>query len=147
MFPKIYRVARKDQLYTVSFRVRQVEGGGPLDLGFAARTRGGWQSLGLLARIAPARDGQPSATRSSRQRPRSAKSSSRASRPARTRSTTFLQTRARRPLNDPASLNSARCRVRKNREFAPPQTRDFYQFLIDTERNYWTGIAGYLRTS
>ena len=36
--------------------------------------------------------------------------------------------------------------VVNSREFAPLQTRrDFYQFLVDTERAYWTGMAGYLK--
>ena len=151
MFPKIYRRVslEKDQPYTVSFRARQVEGGGPLDLGFAvARTRGGWQSLGLLA---PYRAGKGWTT------VRHTFLATETTDLAEIQFTRFktgtyeiddlsFRPGAASALNDPASLELGAVPVVKNREFAPPQTRrDFYQFLIDTERNYWTGIASYLK--
>jgi len=150
-FPKIYRLVslEKDQPYTVSFRVRQVAGQPAPDLGFAvARTRGGWQSLGL---IAPYRAGKQ----------------------WRTIHHTFLATEttdlaeiqftrfktgeyeiddlsfkpgAVGAFSDRADLELGAVPVVNSREFAPLQTRrDFYQFLIDTERAYWSGIAGYLK--
>ena len=35
--------------------------------------------------------------------------------------------------------------VKKEGKSAPVMTRDFYQFLCDTERAYWTGMRDYLR--
>ncbi|MDI9445071.1 MAG: carbohydrate binding domain-containing protein, partial [Planctomycetota bacterium] len=150
-FPKIYRRVslEKDQPYTVSFRVRQVEGGASSELGFAvARTQGGWQSLGLLA---PHRVGKEWTT------VRHTFLATETTDRAEIQFTRFktgayeIDDLSFRPgavsaLNDPENLELGAVPVVKNREFAPPQTRrDFYEFLIDAERGYWTGIAGYLK--
>lgn len=150
-FPKIYRRVsiEKDQPYTVSFRVRQVAGEPAPDLGFAvARTRGGWQSLGL---VAPYRVGAQ----------------------WKTIHHTFLATEttdlaeiqftrfkigeyeiddlsfkpgATGAFGDSTGVELGAAPVVSSREYAPEQARrDFYQFLIDTERAYWTGIAAYLK--
>ncbi|NLX95656.1 MAG: hypothetical protein GXY83_05730, partial [Rhodopirellula sp.] len=150
MFPKIYRRVslKQDQPYTISFRARQVAGEGGL-LGFAvARTRGGWESLGLLA---PYRPGPQWTT------VRHTFLATETTDLAEIQFTRFktgtyeiddlsFRLGAASPFNDPASLELGAVPVVKSRAFAPPQTcRDFYQFLIDTERGYWTGIAGYLK--
>jgi len=54
-FPKIYRrvQVKKDFPYTVSFRIRRTSGK-PCEIGFAVANRSrGWESLGVITRIAP----------------------------------------------------------------------------------------------
>jgi hypothetical protein len=151
MFPKLFRriSIKKDQPYTVSFRVRRVKGEGPLTLGFAvAKTQGGWESLGL---VAPYEVGATWTT------------VTHAFYAAETTDLAELQfTRfkagayeiddlsfkpgAASAFNDAARLEDGTVPIVKSREFAPRQARrDFYQFLVDTERAYWHGIADFVK--
>lgn len=52
-----------------------------------------------------------------------------------------------RPLFDEASkIEEGSVPVVKSTGFVPPQARrDFYRFLTDTERAYWTGLASYVK--
>lgn len=152
MFPKIFRRVslKKGQPYTVSFRVRRVRGGeGPLTLGFGvAKTQGGWESLGVVA---------PYQVESGWKTVTHAFFAAETTDLAEIQFTRFkegayeiddlsFRIGAVGALDATARIEEGRLPVVRVAGFVPLQARrDFYQFMIDTERAYWTGIAAYLK--
>jgi len=151
MFPKIFRRVslKKGQPYTVSFRVRRVRGEGPLTLGFGvAKTQGGWESLGV---VAPYQVGDDWKTVTH------AFYAAETTDLAEIQFTRFkegayeiddlsLKSGAASAFNDAARVEDGTVPIVASRAFVPLQARrDFYRFLIDTERAYWTGIDAYLK--
>lgn len=152
LFPKLFRqvTVRKDQPYTLSFRIRCVEGEAGATLGLAvADTRGGWRSLGLhetfqagpgwkKMKFAFLATGDAEA--------------------AQVQLTRFkggmyelaglsFQSGAECQWKGAASLEDGNIPALLGGGFVPPQARrDHYQFLMDTERAYWTGMASYLKS-
>ena len=150
LFPKIYRrvAVQKDMPYTVSFRIRRTKGKGG-EVGFAvASRRKGWESLGILTRIEPtdewtehkfsfyAADDVPKAE---------------------IQFTRFCE--GTYEIDDlsfktgGASVDISGLTLEKGEipvvsargVVAPDMTRDFFQFLMDTEHAYWTGMRDYLQ--
>jgi hypothetical protein len=151
MFPKIFRRVslKKDQPYTVSFRVRRVEGGGPLTLGFAvAKTQGGWESLGLVAPYEVGKEWK---------KVTHAFLAAETTDLAEIQFTRFktgayeiddlsLKPGAETAFNVASRIEDGTVPVVTSRGFAPPEARrDFYRFLTDTERAYWHGIADFVK--
>jgi len=150
-FPKLFRTlaVRKDQPYTLSFKVRCAEGTPAATLGLAvADTARGWRSLGLhqmvpvgsnwktvsLAFMA-GDDSDQAQFQLTRFKPGTYELDD-----------LSFQSGAESDFDAAASLEEGTISTVRNGSFAPPQARrDFYQFLVDTERAYWTGIAGYLK--
>lgn len=150
-FPKLYRrvAVKKDVPYTVTFRIRRASGGTG-EVGFAvADRRHGWASLGVLTRLAPNAKWQTHAF--SFYAPEDVDA-------AEIQFTRFgaggvyeiddLSFRAGCDFTSLAGLSPAKGEIPivKARGTAPmPMLRDFYQFLVDTERAYWTGMQRYLQ--
>ena len=150
-FPKLFRhlSVRKNQPYTLSFKVRCAKGTPGATLGLAvADTKGGWRSLGAHQTIKV-----DSAWKAVHCAFIAADDSDKAQ---------FQLTRFKMgtyELADLSFLSGAKCdldatgRIEdstvpalKATGFVPSQARrDFYQFLMDTERAYWTGMASYLK--
>lgn len=148
--PKLHRrvSVRAGQPYTVSFRIRRVVGEGQSDLGFGvADAVNGWRNLGLLRRFRVGRDWLDvtqsfNATADSDE--------------ATIQFTRFapgeyeLDRLSFRPgSNEPAfsefRIEDGAMPLVRSTSCAPePVHRDFYQFLVDTERTYWTSMRDYL---
>lgn len=151
-FPKLFRrlSVRKDQPYTLSFRIRCAGGTPPATLGLAvADARGGWRSLGLHATVEAG-----SAWRTFRF-PFFATDDSETAQFQLTRlkpgryelADLSFQSGAIGDLDEGARIEDGTVPALKQAGFAPPLARrDFFEFLVDTERSYWTGMAGYLKT-
>jgi len=151
MFPKIFRRVslQKGQPYTVSFRVRRVRGEGPVTLGFGvAKTQGGWESLGVVEPFEVGNDWKTITH---------AFCAAETTDLAEIQFTRFkegayeiddlsLRHGAAGALGDAARIEDGSIPIVTSRAFAPLQARrDFYRFLIETERAYWTGIDTYLK--
>ncbi len=149
MYPKIHRrvSVKKDGVYTLSFRIRRLDGTGTAEIGTAlADTDGGWRSLGLLTRFDVGKDWKtvtfPIIV---------AENSS----SAEVQITRFpvgkyeiadlsFQSGAK-GFQVSGSLEDGTIPVLKSREFAPPVLRaDFSQFLNDTESAYWSGMCAFI---
>jgi hypothetical protein len=151
LFPKLLRTVsvKQGQPYTVSFRVRRTEGAGSAVLGLAiADTVDGWRSLGLLQKFTVDKAWKKMscsfvAVEDSAQ--------------AQVQITRFdvgayefddvsFQRGAVGEFSATARLEGGSVPIVKNNGFAPLQARrDFYQFIVDTERAYWTGLSDFLK--
>lgn len=149
-FPKLYRrvAIKKDMPYTVKFRIRRT-GGTAGEVGFAvADRREGWASLGVLTRFTPGKKWQ--SHEFSFYAPEDVEK-------AEIQFTRFgkgiyeiddLSFRMGCSFASLDSLSPLRGEIPivKGKGTAPmPMLRDFYQFLVDTERTYWTGMQRYLQ--
>ena len=149
-FPKIYRriAVKKGVPYTVSFRIRRVAGAaGEVGFAVADRTKG-WDSLGVLTRFTPGT--KWSAHSFSFYAPRDVEK-------AEIQFTRFkegtyeiddlsFKTGAKFLNLEGLSVEKGEIPIVKSRDAAPPpMQRDFYQFLVDTERAYWTGMQKFLQ--
>lgn len=150
-FPKLFRnlSVKEDQPYTLSFRIRRSDGAKPVTLGLAvADTTGGWRSLGLHQQLqvgAPWKkvsyafvaaddcdEAQFQLTRFKVGTYEVADLS--------------FQSGAQSEFDATQRLEDGSIPTIKTTAFAPRQaTRDFYQFLMDTERKYWLGMSDYLK--
>ena len=150
LFPKIYRrvAVEKDMPYTVSFRIRRVKGAAG-EVGFAvADRRKGWSSLGVLTRIEPT-TAWTTNTFSFYAADTVEK--------AEIQFTRFgegvyeiddLSFKTGGASMDVSGLSPEKGEipiVPARGCAAPTMTRDFYQFLCDTEHAYWTGMRDYLQ--
>ncbi len=150
-FPKIFRRVslKKGQPYTVSFRVRRVQGEGPLTLGFCvAKTQGGWMPMGVVA---------PYQVESDWKTFTHPFYASETTDLAEIQFTRFqvgayeiddlsFRSGAASAFTDTARIEEGAAPLLRIREFVPLQARhDFYRFLADTEHAYWTGIDTYLK--
>ena len=151
LFPKLFRSlsVKKDQLYTLSFRVRRTKGTGECKLGLAvADMTKGWRSLGVHQVI-----NVSSAWKTFSYAFQAADDSGK----AQFQLTRFkvgayevddlsFQSGAKSDFDASPRLEEAAIPPVKIGRFAPPPAvRDFYQFLVDTERKYWVGLADFLR--
>jgi len=149
-FPKIYRrvAVEKDVPYTVSFRIRRVKGAAG-EVGFAvADRRKGWSSLGVLTRLAPttkwtehtfafyAADSVPKAEI---QFTRFGEGVYEIDDLSFKTGGASMDVSGFSPEKGEIPIVPARGCA------APAMTRDFYQFLCDTEHAYWTGMREYLQ--
>jgi hypothetical protein len=150
-FPKMFRTVsvKKDQVYTLSFRIRCAPGTKGTTLGMAvADGRGGWRSLGLHRPIPVG-----AAWKTVSQAFTAADDSD----AAQFQLTRFkvgayeiddlsLQSGAKSELDTTRRLEDGTIPTLKIGHYAPlTATRDFYQFMVDTERNYWVGMSDYLK--
>lgn len=150
-FPKLFRTVavKKNQPYTLSFKIRRVGGEGSAKLGLAvADAVGGWRSLGLHQTFAA---GKAWKTMSC------AFVAAEDSERAQVQITRFgvgayeiddlsFQSGAVSEFDAAARVEDGTVPIVKNAGFAPLQARrDFYQFMVDTERAYWTGMADFLK--
>ncbi|MDY0164991.1 MAG: cellulase family glycosylhydrolase [Thermoguttaceae bacterium] len=150
-FPKLFRAltVKEGQPYTLSFRVRRLKGEGPVTLGLAvADTDGGWRPLGLHRTLAVGNAWQkivvPFVAGADSDR-------------AQFQLTRFkvgtyeiddlsFQSGAETEFNADARLEDGSIPIVRNHGYAPLKARrDFYEFLVDTERDYWTGMRDYLK--
>lgn len=152
MFPKLFRrvTVKKGQTYTVAFKIRRTRGAGKDPLGFAvAEVKGGWRPLGVLSTFPVGADW----TTITRVFEAADNSDT-----AEVQITRFCE--GRYEIDDfsfksgAASDYEPSARVEDGNVpiikfvsgHVPSQARrDFYQFIIDTERMYWTGMRDYLR--
>lgn len=151
MFPKLFRAVavNKDQHYTLSFKIRCAPGTGAAQLGLAvADAKGGWRSLGLHQVI-----GVGPAWKRFRFVFQAAEDSDKAQvQITRFKTGTYeiddlsLQSGAETEFDSAKRLEDGSIPTVKIGLYAPRQAkRDFYQFLVDTEQRYWTGIYRYLK--
>lgn len=150
-FPKLFRslAVKKGQPYTLSFKVRQTEGSGRVQLGLAvADTVAGWRSLGLHQTIwvgrkwkalsysfAATDDSDNAQFQLTRFEPGTYEIDE-----------VSFQSGAKTDFDPSKSLEDRAIPIVRNKGYAPrAAVRDFYQFLVDTERNYWVGLSDYLK--
>ncbi len=152
-FPKIFRRVslEKDRVYTVSFRVRRVKGAGEITLGFAvAKSQGGWKSLGLLAPYSVG-GGWKTITHTFR--------ATEGTDIAELQFTRFktgvyeidnlsLKRGAAEAAADDGRLENGSVPIVKNSDdYRRQARRDFCRFLIDTERDYWREMSGFVKNT
>ncbi len=150
LFPKIYRrvAVKKDTPYTVSFRIRRTKGKGG-EVGFAvADRRKGWSSLGILTRIEPT-TAWTTNTFSFYAADTVEKAEIQFTRfeegVYEIDDLSFKTGGASMDISG-LSLENGEIPIVSARGCAAPAiTRDFYQFLCDTEHAYWTGMRDYLQ--
>lgn len=150
-FPKLFRglSVKKDQPYTLSFRLRQVKGSGGVTLGMAVADGGkGWRSLGVHQMLTVGSQWKEFSY---------SFTAADDSDSAQFQLTRFkvgsyelddlsFQSGVECEFNADASLEACSVPVVKTAGYAPREAvRDFYQFLVDTERNYWVGMSDYLK--
>ena len=150
LFPKIYRrvAVKKDTPYTVSFRIRRTKGKGG-EVGFAvADRRKGWSSLGILTRIEPTTSwttntfsfyAADTVDKAEIQFTRFEEGVYEID------DLSFKTGGASMDISGLSLENGEIPIVRARGCAAPVVTRDFYQFLCDTEHAYWTGMRDYLQ--
>ena len=150
-FPKLFRTlaVKKDQVYTLSFKIRRTQGDSAEKLGLAvADNKRGWRSLGLHEQIEVGPDWKTfsysflGADDSDK---------------AKLWLTNFkpgtyqiddlsFQCGAKTDFTPACRLEDGTIPSVKLKDFVPrPVASDFYAFLIDTERKYWLGIYDYLK--
>ena len=150
-FPKLFRqlAVRKGQPYTLSFRIRCAAGLPGTTLGLAvADAVGGWRSLGMHRTIevggawrtvtcafVATDDSDEAQFQLTRFK-------------AGTYELAGLSFRsgAKSDWDAAARVEDGTVPLVKTKGLSPPQTtRDYAEFLVDTERAYWTGLARYLK--
>lgn len=150
-FPKLFRTVsvKKNQAYTLAFKVRRTAGAGEATLGLAvADAKDGWRSLGVHQTVKVGKSWKTLTL------PFVAADDSDKAQVQLTRfkegayeiDDLSFQSGAASALDASCKIEDASVPVVKNSGFVPPQARrDFYQFLTDTERAYWTGLAKYVK--
>ncbi|MDO5581874.1 MAG: carbohydrate binding domain-containing protein [Planctomycetia bacterium] len=151
LFPKIFRKIniKKDQIYTLSFKIRRSKETLNKELGLAvADSFGGWRSLGVFEKIAVGTDWTPYTFSFT------ALDDSQNAQLQITRfnngkyELTDLSLQCGRPAPDPieGSLETGTIPLVENKgKYSLDQKRDFLSFINDTEYEYWTGINLYLK--
>ncbi|MDR1009816.1 MAG: carbohydrate binding domain-containing protein [Opitutaceae bacterium] len=152
-FPKLYRRVslEKDNLYTVSFRVRRAKGGDSAKLGFAiARTRPGWKQLGVLSPYSAGAEWK-TITHTFRATESSAA--------AEIQFTRFkkgvyeiddlsFKSGAPNVAGAGARIENGAIALPKSLASAPKQAQDdLYQFVLDTERAYWRTMSDFIKNT
>ncbi len=151
-FPKLYRngvKVKKGEPYTISFRIRRLDDNKNVVLGTAVATSaGGWRSAGFLREISVG---------SQWQRVKASFFGALESEAVQFQLTRFkpgvyelddlsIQSGAETELGVDQSIENNSIAVLKFKGFATVSAkRDFYQFLTDTEREYWKAIADYVK--
>jgi len=151
LFPKLFRslAVKRDQVYTVSFKVRCAPGTPSAKLGLAvADTRGGWRSLGLHQTLAVG-----TAWKSFSFSFLAADDSDQAQfqltrfgRGTYQLDNLSFRSGAQSDFTAAMRLEDGTIPTVKLGRYAPRRAiDDFYRFLVDTERKYWLGLADYLK--
>ena len=150
-YPKLHRTlaVRKDQPYTLSFKIRrQGDAGAETVLGLAVAGSAGWQPYGLLQQIRVGSAWKKVSLSFA------ATGSSDAAQlwltrfPPGTYEIDDLSFRSGEvsAFSAAAKLEDGTVPALSASGFAPARARrDFLQFLMDTERAYWSGMAAYLK--
>lgn len=150
-FPKLFRQVsvKKDQPYTLSFKIRRVKEKENVHLGMAvADAREGWRSLGVhqqlivgsawkkvLIPFVAGDDSEKAQVQLTRFEAGSYELDD-----------LSFKSGAASDFNSEARLENGNIPIVKNVSYAPQQARrDFYQFMVDTERAYWVGMSDYLK--
>ena len=150
-FPKLFRQlsVKKDQLYTLSFKIRRTQGGGTAQLALAvADAQGGWRSLGLhqTIRVGSAWEKVSCAFAAGDDSDQAQFQLTRFKGGTYELAELSFQSGARSDFDAKQRLEDGTIATVKLTGFIPGQAkRDFYQFLVDTERAYWTGLADTLK--
>ena len=150
-FPKLFRTVslEKDRPYTLSFKIRRTKGAGNVTLGLAvADSVGGWRSLGVHKKISVGPTWQKVSY---------SFAGGDDSDEAQFQLTRFevgsyeiddlsLRSGARSDFDTTQRFEDGTIPIVKTSGYAPREAVcDFYQFLVDTERNYWVGLSDYLK--
>ncbi len=151
LFPKLFRrvEVKKGQVYTVSFRIRCTRGESGAPLGFAvADTKAGWRSLGVLTTV-PVTADWTTVTR--------VFTAADDADEAQVQVTRFAEgtyefddfsfkSGAVSDFDPSARIEDMNVPIIKLATYASEQARrDFYQFIIDTESAFWTGMSDYIK--
>ncbi len=150
-FPKLFRnlSVRKNQLYTLLFKIRCAKGTPDASLGMAvADMKSGWRSLGVHQTIKVG-----SFWKTFCYAFNAADDSDKAQfQLTRFKTGTYeiaelsFQSGAKSDFDSAKRLEDGAIPTLKVGSYAPPQAvRDFYQFMVDTERKYWVGLSDYLK--
>lgn len=150
-FPKLFRHLdlRRDEPYTLSFRIRRTDGTGKARLGLAvAEAAGGWRSLGLHQTLVVGGEWQ-TVSRAFVAGDDSSKAQLQVTR-FKTGTYEIADLSFQHGMAkgfDPASrIEDGTVAPLKSHDAPSLQARlDFCRFLFDTERAYWTELADYLR--
>jgi hypothetical protein len=150
-FPKLLRSlsVRKDQPYTLSFKIRRAQGEGSTELGMAvADTKGGWRPLGLFhpIQVGPAWQTFSFSFLAADDSDTAKLYLTRHKRGTYEIDNLSFQSGARSDFDAAMRLEDGTVPILKVAAFAPRQAVcDFYAFLVDTERRYWLGLYHYLK--
>ena len=150
-FPKLFRsvTVEKGRPYTLSFRVRRAEGSGDATLGLAvADTVEGWRSLGLLRKLSvgPKWKTVTFSFTAAEDSDKAQFQLTRFKAGAYEIDDLSFQSGAKSDFARSQRLEDGGIPAVKVSGYAPPPAvRDFYQFLIDTERSYWVGLSDFLK--
>jgi len=151
-FPKLFRnklSLKKGKPYTLSFKVRRTKGSGNEQLGMAvADGVNGWRSLGLHQTLSVGSDWKKYSFSFY-----AAESTEKAQfQLTRFKVGTYeiedvsFQSGAKTDINNDSRIEVNTMPTVRSNGFVPREARrDFYKFLEDTERAYWTGIADYVQ--
>lgn len=150
LYPKIHRrvSVKKDEVYTLSFRIRRLDGNGAAELGLAVADEvDGWRSLGLLTRFKVGKEWKKVTY------PIYASDNSESATIQITRFAVGSYEIADLSFQSGAdgyqitgTLEDKTIPILKSKDVAPRiLMSDFAQFLNDTEYAYWTGIYHYVR--
>ena len=150
-FPKLFRSlsVKKDRPYTLSFKIRRMKGSGNVTLGMAiADTAGGWRSLGLHQTLKVGSEWNEF-TFSFAAGDNSDKAQFQLTR---FKAGTYelddlsFQSGGKSDFDKTKRLEDGEIPTVKVTGYAPRcAVADFYEFLVDTERNYWVGLFDYLK--
>ena len=151
-YPKLFRNGvrvRKGEAYTISFKVRRVEGKGSVELGTAvAETKGGWRSMGFHRRIKVG----PKWTTVKASFAGAADSDKAQFQLTRFKKGVYeiddlsIQSGAASDFDENQSIEAGTIVILTTKTYAPlAAKRDFYKFVEDTESDYWHAIADYVQ--
>lgn len=152
LFPKLFRrvKVKKGQVYTVSFKIRRTRGESDAPLGFAvADTKAGWRSLGVITTVPVTADW----TAVSRVFHAADDSATAQVQVTRFGKGTYelddfsFKSGAVSDYDPSARIEDGNVPIIKvaTGYVSAQARRDFYQFIIDTERAFWTGMSDYLK--
>jgi hypothetical protein len=150
-FPKLFRTVsvKKCQAYTLSLKIRRTKGAGAATLGLAvADAKDGWRSLGVhqTVKVGSAWKTLTFPFTAAEDSDRAQIQLTRFAAGAYEIDDLSFQSGATCALDEASRIEDGSVPVVKNSGFVPLQARrDFYRFLLDTERAYWTGIASFLK--
>ncbi len=151
LFPKLFRQVsvKKGQPYTLSFKIRSTKGTPDAMLGLAiADTARGWRSLGVhqTFKVGPVWQTMHCAFVAANDSDKAQFQLTRFKSGTYELADLSFQGPAKRELDTTSRIEDGTVPIAKAGGFVLPQAnRDFCQFLVDTERAYWSGMARYLK--
>jgi hypothetical protein len=150
-FPKLFRTVsvKKNHAYTLSLKIRRTKGAGEATLGLAlADAKDGWRSLGVhqTVKVGSAWKKLTLPFVAAEDSDKAQVQLTRFAAGAYEVDDLSFQSGATCALDEASRIEDGSVPIVKNTGFVPLQARrDFYRFLVDTERAYWTGIASFLK--